>query len=316
MLSARLSGAAALAAALFLSSMPSAAQLPPAAASNAPATLFGVGDIIHCSTSAAADATGRLMEHLLDTTPNSRGITFGDNSNDDGSEESYRCLHETRWGALMPRLYPTPGNHDYESDRVLPFYFLYFVNAGAPQQGYYAYDAGGWRVYALNSELMSDPVARQAQLRWLDGDLRANRDRDCQLAYFHRPPFSSGQFGSPAWTMPIFRTLYQHGVDVIATGHEHFFAALPPLTPEGRVDTAYGITTLIAGTGGARLFERPRTLRFRAAGEEIVANMHGILRITLRRRAFDWAFIPVTDGTPRAIGAGVCHENPPGVTVG
>jgi len=82
------------------------------------------------------------------------------------------------------------------------------------------------------------------------------------MAYVHRPPFSSGNFASPAWTMPIFRKLYKYGVDVVATGHEHFFAAMPPMTPAGVVDAAYGVPVLIAGTGGGVFFNRPRTLKF------------------------------------------------------
>ena len=310
--------ACAAAIALLSLATPSTAQLDTDAARipSGPATLFAVGDIVHCSSTARADMTGRLMRHLLDTTPNSRGITLGDNSNDDGSEESYRCLDATEWGSLMPRLYPTPGNHDYQSDPLLPFYFLYFVNAGPPSDGFYAFDFGGWRVYALNTELMSNAEARQRQLQWLEADLRAHVHTPCKLAYFHRPPFSSGRFASPAWTMPIFAKLYKYGADLIVTGHEHFFAYIPPLTPDGRVDTSYGIPMLIAGTGGAVSFDRPRSLRFGSAGEQIVAHTLGVLQITLSPRAFDWRFIPVNASVAMPTGAGNCHDNPPGVTVG
>ena len=281
----------------------------------APATLFGVGDIAHCDTPQHADLTGQLMQRLLDITPNSRGVTFGDNSNDDGSEEAYSCLDRSSWGGLMPVLYPTPGNHDYMRDKILPFYFLYFPKAGQPGLGYYAYDFGGWRVYALNSELMSaDPgmkQQREAQLAWLEHDLRANARSRCTAAYFHRPPFSSGRFASPAWVMPIFRKLYKHGVDVVATGHEHFFAALPPLNPDGALDTSHGIPILIAGTGGAVFFERPRTLKYGKDGEVIISRTLGVLSLTLKARAFDWAFVPVESGGARAAGTGQCHENPP-----
>ena len=291
------------------------AQFPASPLAAAPPTLFAVGDIAHCGSLHTADATGRLMEHLLDTTPNSRGITLGDNSNDDGSEESYDCLHRTAWGRLMPRLYPTPGNHDYQANRELPFYFLYFINAGPlAGDGYYAYDFGGWRIYALNSELMSDPEKRAAQLHWLERDLRAHSRVQCSVAYFHRPPFSSGRFASPAWVMPIFRRLYRYGVDVVVTGHEHFFSYVPPLTPDGVHDAAYGVPTLIAGTGGAVFFEQPKTLRY-GGGEVVLSNTLGVAQLTLRPRTFDWAFVRV-DGRPGPAGSGTCHDNPAGVTIG
>ena len=267
---------------------------------------------MHCGAPHGAEVTGRLMERLLNETPNSIGVTLGDNSNDDGSEESYDCLNRSTWGKLMDRLLPTPGNHDYGVDKELPFYFLYFPKAGLPRLGYYAYDAGDWRVYALNSELAS-PELRQRQLDWLARDLQANHKTKCVLAYFHRPPFSSGKFASLPRSMPLFKMLYRYGADFVATGHEHFFAYVPPINPEGVIDAAYGIPIVIAGTGGAMFFERPRTLRWGRGGEEIVTRTLGVLRVTLKPGAFEWAFVPAG---PTALappsGAGRCHDNPPG----
>ena len=168
------------------------------------ATIFGVGDIMHCAAPQGAELTGRLMERLLNETPNSIGITLGDNSNDNGTEADYHCFDRSSWGRMMARLRPTPGNHDYGVDKLLPFYYLYFPNAGPPRLGYSAYDFGGWRIYSLNSELVS-PELRQQQLSWLEQDLHTHSKKRCTLAYFHRPPFSSGDFASPAWVMPIFR---------------------------------------------------------------------------------------------------------------
>jgi acid phosphatase type 7 len=216
----------------------------------------------------------------------------------------------------MPRLFPTPGNHDYQADKIFPFYFLFFQNAGPPGLGYYAYEVGGWRVYALNSEIMtSEPTGagpREMQLSWLEADLQAHAGTRCTMAYFHRPPFSSGRFASPAWVMPLFRKLYKHGVDLVATGHEHFFAALPPLTPDGVVDRSYGVPLLIAGTGGAVMFERPRTLKYGRDGEVVVERTPGVLRMTLTPGAFEWGFVPVDREATTAVGGGRCHDNPPG----
>jgi acid phosphatase type 7 len=298
---------------LLLSVVPSDGQAPPIASPSAvqPPTLFGVGDLMQCGSPAGADLTGRLMKRLLDETPNSRAITLGDNSNDDGSEEQYQCLDQSSWGQLMARVFPTPGNHDYGTDKVLPYYFLYFPNAGSPGRGYYAYNFGGWRIYALNSEFV-EPADRREQLDWLERDLRANANNSCTMAYFHRPPFSSGSFGSPAWTMPIFRKLYKYGVDLVATGHEHFFATLPPLDPRGNVDTSYGVPILIAGTGGAVMFPKPQRLRYAAQGERVIAGRLGVLQMTLAPKGYEWAFLPVDASSPADSGRGTCHDNPPG----
>lgn len=302
-----------LAAAAFVAACVTTARGQSLAATPPPeaAVIYAAGDLIQCETSHLSDATGRLMEALLDLTPHSFGITLGDNSNDDGSEQDYECLDRSAWGRLRARVWPTPGNHDYGTDKVLPYYYLYFVNAGPPGLGYYAYDAGPWRVYALNSELTG--ALRDQQLEWLEGDLKTHAPRQCTMAYFHRPPFSSGRFASPAWTMPMFRKLYKYGVDLVATGHEHFFAALPPLTPDGTVDQSFGVPLLIAGTGGAVMFERPRTLRYGKYGETLVENTRGILKITLRRSSYDWAFLPADAmGSTPPSGSGTCHDNPSG----
>lgn len=277
-----------------------------------PPTIFAVGDIMHCAAPEAAEMTGRLMQRLLNETPNSLGITLGDNSNDDGSEESYRCFDRTTWGKLMSVLHPTPGNHDYGVDKELPFYYLYFPKAGPARLGYRAWDVGTWRLYALNTELAL-PELRRAQLDWLERDLSVHYKTKCVLAYFHRPPFSSGNFASPR-ALPLFRRLFRYGADLVVSGHEHFFSTLPPVNPEGVVNRSHGMPILIAGTGGATFFERPASLRYPNAGEMVLARKLGILQIVLKPTSYDWTFIPVDSAEPRPSGNGTCHENPPRYT--
>src|SRR3990170_5049379 len=80
------------------------AQAPPTTTTTTaafPPTVFAVGDIMHCSAPEGGELTGQLMERLLNETPNSIGITLGDNSNDDGSEQSYGCLDRSAWGRLV-----------------------------------------------------------------------------------------------------------------------------------------------------------------------------------------------------------------------
>lgn len=282
-----------------------------------PAVLFGVGDIGWCADIAGTHATGALMERLLETTPGSIGFTVGDNSNDTGSEDDYGCLDNTPWGRLASRLRTVPGNPDYEHDAIQPYYLLYFLKAGGPQgHGYYSYDVGGWHVLALNSALMrNSPIMherRQAQLDWVARDLREH-PAECTLAYFHRPPFSSGKFASPAWVMPLFDRLYRAGVDLLITGHEHFFAAYPPLDQHGAIDEACGIEMLTVGTGGAPFFNDPHKRKYH---EMLLPRVLGVVKVTLAPGRFDWAFIDTEEKTPRCAtgrslsGHGTCHRPP------
>jgi hypothetical protein len=303
-------------------------------------TLYAVGDIIYRTTAEGAVEVAQLMERLLRRDPiRSRAILVGDICNDDGQPECYERLEETPWGRLRPLLYPVPGNHDYDAARrsgSVPYYFHYMLNAGAVERGWYAFDWGGWRVLALNSEAMVRDAEHQLsaigreQLAWMEWELQQYAKDRCVLTYYHRPMYSSGRFASPAWVGPIFRKAFKHGVDLYFVGHEHMFAALPPLTPfpdgngVANVDWTYGIPGLIGGTGGAILFPDPRSdpqippedrrLKWSTHGEVVLANTWGVTQIDLRPGGYEWVFIPAQPESGRMYpsGSGRCHPNPPG----
>lgn len=284
---------------------PAAAGVPPGSPAPAPprsgaeAILVGAGDIAQCSLDGAI-ATGQLMTQLLRRS-GTQGITLGDNSNDDGSEENYRCFDKA-WGSLKGSLFPTPGNHDYDLDPRDPYYFSYFgANAGPRGQGYYSYDHGDWHILSLNSEL--EEARRPGQLAWMESDLNQH-PAPCTLAYFHRPLFSSGVFGARRMKR-LWDVLYAHGVDVILNGHEHFYAAFPPLTPDGVPDARFGIRQIVAGTGGARLFEVPAP----QFGERIVGQTWGVIRLTLGPEQYSWDFLSPTAAVLDT-GTGTCHGRP------
>ena len=68
-----------------------------------------------------------------------------------------------------------------------------------------------WRVGGCDLE---DP-----QAQWLRNELRESPR--CTLAYWHRPPFSSGRYGEPKDTgrvRPLWQILYEEGADLLLTG--------------------------------------------------------------------------------------------------
>jgi hypothetical protein len=277
---------------------------PPVTAANtlsAPEVLVGAGDISQCGLDGAAQ-TASLMTGLLHDA-RATGFTLGDNSNDDGSREKVLNCLEPTWGAFKDRLMPSPGNHDYEADATNPFYYEYFGAAAGPKPlGYYSYDRGNWHILSLNSELPDGPM-RQAQLDWMAADLRAHPSA-CTLAYFHRPLFSSGRYAAQRMKK-LWDVLYRGGTDVIVNGHEHFYAAFPPMTPDGTPDQSFGIRQIIAGTGGARLFDRPPA----TYGETIITGRWGVLVLRLSAADYDWNFV-ATDGAVLDAGHGTCHAAP------
>ena len=132
-------------------------------------------------------------------------------------------------------------------------YFNYFgANAGPSGLGYYSYRLGDWQIYSLNSNIPMD--ANSPQVQWLRGELAANPSdlRACVLAS------SALQLGT-AWrqrrSRPLWRALYESDVDVVISGHDHFYERFAPQDPDGRPDPVRGIREFIVGTGrsGAQL---------------------------------------------------------------
>ncbi len=291
--------------------------VPPAAVPAGASRLYAVGDIMECERPERAEAVGQLLSRQLNEFPNTIGLTLGDNSQNDGSAEAYECLNQSVWSGLRPRLFPVAGNHDYleaEATGTVPHMFLWFLNTGPVDEGYYAFDYGeNWRVIALNSELTQrtafgfTPRARK-MLDWLNRELKIHSNTKCIVAYMHRPPFSSGAHASPLYVDRIFSVLYKYGADLLLTGHEHFFGVFPPLDPDGRQDPK-GVPTLIAGTGGGRSFPKPLGSRY---GDWVVSDRLGILRLDLGKAKYDWKFLPVEPTAVDYEGTGRCHDNPSG----
>jgi hypothetical protein len=277
---------------------PTAPTEPQPAPKAPPVVLIGAGDLAQCQLEGVV-RTGQLMDALLRQT-DATLVTFGDNSNDDGSQARYECF-DRWWGRFRYRLLPTPGNHDYEANPANPYYYEYFTGAGPKGLGFYSYDRGSWHIVVLNSEL--EDARRPAQLNWLDLDLRG-RSNECTLAYFHRPYLSSGQFATDRMKR-FWDILYKYGVDLVANGHEHFYAAFPPYDPMGIPDPRFGIRQLIAGTGGARLFDAPAP----KYGEKVIAKTWGLLKLTLGSGEYQWDFVSV-DERVMDHGEARCHARP------
>jgi 3',5'-cyclic AMP phosphodiesterase CpdA len=91
------------------------------------------------------------------------------------------------------------------------------------------------------------------QARWMRADLRRQQAR-CTLAYWHRPPFSSGRYGDPADTervRALWRVAVEEGVDVVLAGHEHSYERHAPMDANGTRD-ADGTRLFVAEHRGAQ----------------------------------------------------------------
>jgi 3',5'-cyclic AMP phosphodiesterase CpdA len=274
---------------------PDAPALPPRA--DEITTLVGAGDVGVCGSDAPL-ATGRLLDRLSGTI-----FAAGDLAYEDGTAEQFQKCYEPAWGRHKGRTRPAPGNHDYNSPGAAPYFAYFGASAGPPSLGYYSYTSGNWQIYSLNSNIGGSQGA--AELQWLRSEI-ASQPSVCSLAYFHHPRFSSGPHGQMA-TIPIVRDLwfelYNSGVDIAISGHEHFYERFAPQTAEAVADPDYGIRQFVVGTGGAPLMPALR----RVANSEVLLTSYGILRLTLEPQSYKWEFLSADGGAVLDSGTGTCH---------
>ncbi len=263
--------------------------------------LVGAGDIAVCGAR-STEATAALLDRIDGTV-----MAVGDLAYFQGTAQQFRECYAPTWGRHFSRTRPVPGNHEYESPNAQP-YFDYFGDlAGTPGEGYYSYDLGAWHIVALNSnfEGLRGRVAvdeTSAQMQWLKQDLAQSRAR-CALAYFHHPLFSSGPNGNTTQMRPIWRALYDAGVDVVVSGHDHAYERYVPQDPNGLRDGARGIRQFVVGTGGAALTDPVRI----QPNSEIRRAVWGVLKLTLEPESYTWEFVPIEGESFRDSGRDACH---------
>lgn len=263
------------------------------------AVLVGAGDIADCSSS-GDEATANLLENIPGTI-----FTTGDNAYEYGTAAQFKDCYDPSWGRHKARTKPVPGNHEYYTPAASG-YFEYFGPAAAdPEEGYYAYDAGEWRVYALNSmcEEAGGCGPDSPMLKWLEDDLASNAGK-CTLAYFHHPLFSSGEHGNQVKMRPTWDALYAAGAEVVVNGHDHSYERFAPQRPDGTRDGERGLREFVVGTGGKESYPfkevKPNSL-VRNTGTD------GVLKLTLKPGSYDWRFVPVAGETFTDSGTAGCH---------
>jgi acid phosphatase type 7 len=272
-------------------SNPTATRTPTSApTSSDSAVLVGAGDITNCSRT-QDEQTAQLLDKIPGTV-----FTAGDNAYVNGTYTEYLNCYDPTWGRHKSRTNPSPGNHDYLTSGAAG-YFQYFNNIPS----YYAYDLGAWRIYSLNSEI--GVSLSSAQVAWLADDLSAN-PRQCVLAYWHKPRWSSGSnHGDNMNMQAIWQLLYDAGAELVLNGHEHHYERFSEMNGSGAA-VSQGLREIVVGTGGASLypFGSPK-----AASQVRNNNSYGVLKLTLHPNGYDWQFVPAGTATFTDTGSDTCH---------
>jgi len=260
-----------------------------------PATtvLLAAGDVGVCGSLAAAQ-TGEMLDTLAGTI-----IGVGDLAYRSGTAQEFASCYDPVWGRHKLRTRPAPGNHEYETPGAQPYFEYFGSQAGPPGLGYYSFRSGDWLVLSLNSNL---PVGTNtAQAQWIRAEFAANPPL-CTLAYFHHPLYSSGPNGDNARLAGLWQLLFEQGVDVIVSAHEHMYERYAGMSPDGQRNDARGIRQFIVGTGGASLYTVQRV----HAQSEAQVLSNGILKLTLGAHGYNWEFLQV-GGARGDVGSDVCH---------
>lgn len=109
------------------------------------------------------------------------------------------------------------GNHDDPSQR-------FYEPFGMDGRRYYSFRRMDVEFFALDSTDLT-----LEQVTWLALALHRS-DAPWKVAYFHHPIYSSGErHGSEEELRAVVEPLFmEHGVDVVFSGHEHFYERLVP----------------------------------------------------------------------------------------
>ncbi len=176
---------------------------------------------------------GKLMEEYRQAVAFDLVLLTGDNIYGPDGPADMKKKFELPYKSLLDagvKFYASLGNHDTSNQR---FYAPFNMNG----EEYYRIERNGVSFYALNSNYLD-----QKQLNWLNAEL-AKDANSWRVAFFHHPPFSSGgRHGSDRDVRTVLHPIFvKNGVDVIFTGHDHFYERVKPQD---------GITYFVAGAAG------------------------------------------------------------------
>jgi acid phosphatase type 7 len=233
-------------------------------------TVVGAGDI--------AESGGRQMltsNLLFNVASSARIVTLGDNAYPSGTTSNFNAYFHPTWGRFKSRIWPTPGNHDYQTTDANGYYTYFGAVASRSTCGFYTRALGSyWTGIFMNSERCIS-----AQTGRLRTALQNGRAANKNVALFwHKPRFAIGSKLSVSALAPWWSLADEYNVDLIFTGHEHFFASIGPRLASGAADPN-GTREFMVGTGGADL----RACRNLPSMALTCISQHGIFLASLQQ---------------------------------
>lgn len=160
-------------------------------------------------------------------------LLLGDNLYGGEKPADYKAKFEDVYQQLLNekvKFYAALGNHDEPAQR-------FYADFNMDGKEYYRFTKGNASFYALNSNYMD-----KRQVDWLVSELSKDTS-EWKIAFCHHPPYSSGgKHGSDAQLREVVEPIFvKHGVNVVFTGHDHFYERIKPQK---------GIYYFVSGAGG------------------------------------------------------------------
>jgi hypothetical protein len=171
-------------------------------------------------------------------------LMLGDNIYDSHTPQDYIDKFDKPYAALLAAgvtFHAAIGNHD---DAAQVFYSK-FNMGGEP---YYTFRKSEKNIQALTGAavrffVLDSRSFDPKQLAWLRSELAASGS-DWKISYFHHPLYTSGRYqsGGRGLRIAVEPILIGGGVQVVLTGHEHFYERTKPQN---------GIVYFVSGAAGS-----------------------------------------------------------------
>jgi acid phosphatase type 7 len=293
----------------------------PAAVPNA-VTVVAVGDI---NPDGAGNKSALATAKLVDQINPAAVLGLGDYQYENGSCANFTAAghYDTTWGSENSRLYPTFGPvHDFDNQTSEAARYMAGncpgqsapASAGLKASGWslswdtpYSFNVGTWHIASLPSLCFdySDSCDPSKITAWLQQDLDTHTNQ-CSIAFWHQPYWTSPTAEHTADTQlqPWMQVLYQHNVELLLSGHQHFYERFNRQDPTGKLDAARGIREIVVGTGGMTHYQKLGTAANEAAYDD---DTFGVLKLQLGQDKYSWQFLPTTQGGYSDSGSGTCH---------